>query len=220
MQLTDSNFPSGAFSHSFGLETFIQDGTVQDAASFQRFIEAYVLEQLTYTDGLAVRLVYEALNSEVFERVEEIDQLLTVSTAATESRLAAQRIGQQMLRICRQLFPHPWLERYAESIKEKRCYGQTAIVQALVMFASHIDKELACETVMFGSASSLIQNAVRGIPLGQTDGQKAIQSVYKLFPQAMEKIQTLTIEDLGCKAPCLEIKQMQHEHLHVRLFMS
>jgi urease accessory protein len=35
-----------------------------------------------------------------------------------------------------------------------------------------------------------------------------------------EKIWQLTPEDLGAVVPGLEIAQMRHERLHVRLFMS
>lgn len=34
LQIGDSNFPSGAFSHSFGLETYIQEETVYSKETF------------------------------------------------------------------------------------------------------------------------------------------------------------------------------------------
>ena len=33
-QLCDSNFPTGAFSHSYGLESYIQEDKVHDQATF------------------------------------------------------------------------------------------------------------------------------------------------------------------------------------------
>ena len=33
-QLCDSNFPTGAFSHSYGLESYIQEDHVHDQATF------------------------------------------------------------------------------------------------------------------------------------------------------------------------------------------
>lgn len=38
-QFCDSQFPTGAFSHSFGLETYIQRGDVHDGASLERMAE-------------------------------------------------------------------------------------------------------------------------------------------------------------------------------------
>ena len=62
-QFCDSQFPTGAFSHSFGLETYIQRQAVHDANSFKEWLELFLNEQLTYSDGLAMRLVYNALNN-------------------------------------------------------------------------------------------------------------------------------------------------------------
>lgn len=62
-QFCDSQFPTGAFSHSFGLETYIQRETVNDAESFTRWLKLFLNEQLTYADGLAMRIVYDALEN-------------------------------------------------------------------------------------------------------------------------------------------------------------
>ena len=68
LQICDSNFPTGSFSHSFGLETYIQEDLVKDKETFLRWMEVYIQEQLVYTDGLACRLAYEALEE---KRIEE-----------------------------------------------------------------------------------------------------------------------------------------------------
>ena len=72
-QFCDSQFPTGAFSHSFGLETYIQRQTVHDAESFT---VAYTLlnEQLTYSDGLAMRIIYDALENNNQTKILDIDK--------------------------------------------------------------------------------------------------------------------------------------------------
>ena len=219
MQLTDSNFPSGAFSHSFGLETFVQHEIVNDSHDFQRFLEGYIA-QLCYTDGLSVKLVYEYLDKEDWVSILKIDEMLYCSSSATESRLGAQRMGQQMLRLYRQLFQIETLEKYADDINQKICYGHSSICLALLLYELGFDKEVAIQTVMYTACSTIIQNAVRGIPLGQTDGQKMFHFAVKQCEESVAKIEQLNEWMLGCTAPMLELKQMQHEQLHVRLFMS
>ena len=46
-QFCDSQFPTGAFSHSFGLETYIQRETVNNAESFTEWLQLFLNEQLT-----------------------------------------------------------------------------------------------------------------------------------------------------------------------------
>ncbi len=54
-QFCDSQFPTGAFSHSFGLETYIQRNIIHDDHTFIAWLKMFLQEQLTYSDGLAMR---------------------------------------------------------------------------------------------------------------------------------------------------------------------
>ena len=219
MQLTDSNLPSGAFSHSFGLETFVQHGFINNTEEFKRFLKGYI-DQLCFTDGLATKLVYEALTNGLFEDIVETDTILFCSNSAKESRLGAQRIGQQMLKLYRELYNSPYLEMYAMAIQRKLCYGHPSICQAIALYDLEIKQEMAIQTVMYTSCSTIVQNAVRGIPLGQTDGQRMLQFAIYECTTAVDRVLSLSKDVLGATAPLLEIKQMQHEQLHIRLFMS
>ncbi|NGY69552.1 hypothetical protein F6Y04_00390 [Bacillus megaterium] len=73
--------------------------------------------------------------------------------------------------------------------------------------------------VFVASVQTMVQNAVRGIPLGQTDGQKLLVMVQPYLIHAASIIETLDEEELRAAAVGLEIAQMQHERLPVRLFM-
>src|SRR5439155_838818 len=42
LQLADGLFPAGGFVHSFGLETYVQEGRVVDAAGLEAFVVAHL----------------------------------------------------------------------------------------------------------------------------------------------------------------------------------
>src|SRR2546422_3236643 len=42
LQLADGLFPAGGFAHSFGLETYVQEGRVGDAAGLEAFVVAHL----------------------------------------------------------------------------------------------------------------------------------------------------------------------------------
>jgi urease accessory protein len=221
LQLCDSNFPSGAFSHSFGIETYIQDQKIVDKETFKMAISVFIDKQLVYSDGLACRLVYEMLvGKKSVQEILEIDHLLYVSSLAKETREGNRRIGERMGKLCNELYSSDSLGEYLSYVKKKQAYGHSAVVFAMVAHHLRIDKEKAISSYLYATVSSLTQNAVRGIPLGQTDGQRLLVELRVNLEEATRKIMKLTKADLAAVSPGLEIAQMRHERLTVRLFMS
>lgn len=219
-QLCDSNFPTGAFSHSYGLETYIQEDLVHDANSFVQWLDVYLNEQLIYSDGLASHLTYEALDRGDFEKVWELDRLLTVQNLARETREGTQRMGQRMLKLIKTLYEIPILAAYEERIRKKQSFGHPAIVFTMVGHHLQVPSSLTTMYYLYSTISSIIQNAVRAIPLGQTEGQQIILKFQDSLEKATETIQHLSEEDFGIVSPGLELAQMKHEQVNIRIFMS
>lgn len=220
LQLCDSNFPSGAFSHSFGLETYIQEGVVNNKNTFFNWLKGYVEKQLTYTDGLACRFVFESVEKKKTCQVWEWDQLLYVQNIAVESREANRRIGERIIRLGIDIYSMPLLVSYLDRIRLKVAFGHPALAFAIICSNLGIDKRQTITAFLYSTMTTLVQNGVRGIPLGQTEGQRLLLELQPHLLSATEKIEQLSREDFGIAAPGLELAQMRHENLHVRLFMS
>jgi len=216
LQLCDSNFPSGAFSHSFGFETYIYNEKINNEKTFREALCAYIRTQLTYIDGLACRLTYDFLQKQSKDDVWRLNEILAALCLARETREGTRMIGERMWKLCREIYP---FEIWNDD-KEKRDYIHPAIVFAIVCDHLEIPKDITVLSYLYTSVQTLVQNAVRGIPLGQTDGQKLLVFVQPYLIEAVQTIYALTEEDLGAVTPGLEIAQMQHEQLSVRLFMS
>jgi urease accessory protein len=213
-QLTDSALPTGAFAHSLGFETYLERGLVQDEASFGGWLSAFVGQQLTYSDGLAIRFVYEGV------AVSELDSLLTAQLLPRQLREASTKMGTRLLEIGSEVFPSPELSEYRKLVTAGRAAGHQPLAFAVVARSLGVPLTEALTAYLFAAVTSLTQNAVRAIPLGQNAGQRILRNAHDDVAAASGRIVRLTPDDFGAVSPGLEISQMRHERQRARMFMS
>lgn len=220
LQVCDSAFPIGSFNHSYGMESYLRENVICDAHTFNRWLTMFFENQYLYNEGLAIKLVYEILEKDEINKVWDIDQLLTVQNVAMESREGAKLVAYRKLDIVLELFEVDLLREYKERIDENISYGNPAVVFAILMYYLNVKRDVAIVAYGYSVASTLVQSAVRAIPLGQKDGQRVLQDSLSTLESIREEIEKLSIEDLGYNIPGFEISQMNHEILTFRLFMS
>ena len=206
--------------NSFGLETYIQRDTVHDEASFQQWLALFLNEQLTYADGLAMRLVYDALNQNDSESILRLDKILFVQNLPKETRQGSKQMGNRMVKLASELYDSDWIDWYNAQLKEKKAKLHPAICFTMLGHHLGVDIETIIDYYLYQNVSSLTQNAVRAIPLGQTAGQRIVHHMIPLMKETRDYIMTLDESQLGITAPGLEINQMEHENVNVRIFIS
>ncbi|WP_308219394.1 urease accessory protein UreF [Glutamicibacter halophytocola] len=195
----------------------METGQVHDEASFAHWLRLFLEQSLTYTDGLLLRLAFEADND---QRIIELDRLIHASALPRQLRIAAQKMGARMLAVALAGFPVPPLRSYQQAVQAGTGTGHPAIAYALAARGAGAPLADALSSYLFSTATSLTQNAIRAIPLGQDAGQRVIRQMHETVNAAVAKIFTLDDQDLGVATPGLEIAQMRHEHQRARMFMS
>jgi len=213
-QLTDSALPTGAFAHSLGFETYVDAGVVRDEASFGVWLSAFISQSLTYSDGLAIRFFYEGVD------LGELDELLSASLLPRQVREASLKMGGRLLEIGGEVFPSAELELYRDLVATGRAAGHQPLAFAVVARSLGVPLQEALAAYLFATATSLTQNAVRAIPLGQNAGQRLLRHAADGVAAAVERVSHLTADDFGAVTPGLEISQMRHERQRARMFMS
>ena len=95
LQINDALFPIGAYSHSQGLETYIQRGIVHDEATAKEYIHHKIRWNLAFTELLAARLSYLAAAYGDLEQLLSIEEILEASRIPMEQREAARKMGSR-----------------------------------------------------------------------------------------------------------------------------
>lgn len=213
-QLCDSALPTGAFAHSLGFETYIERGVVADEGSFGVWLAAFVGQQLTYSDGLGIRFLYEGVG------LGELDAHLSAQLLPRQLREASTKMGGRLIEIGTEVFPSAELEAYRARVTTGEAAGHQPLAFAVVARSLGVPFEEALAAYLFAAVTSLTQNAVRAIPLGQNSGQRLLRKAHDDVATAVEHVRHLSWDDFGAVSPGLEISQMRHEWQRARMFMS
>ncbi|WP_209124850.1 urease accessory protein UreF [Alkalihalobacillus sp. BA299] len=220
LQIHDSAFPIGAYTHSFGMETYIQSGKIKDKGTLIEYCKTYLFTNLICGDGIFVKEAYSLAFQEKIDELIQLEQLAHAMKIASESKTASMKMGKQFIETVSRLSNADSISAWKKKIKEKTAYGHYAVVYGI--YAAHrqfhIDDVLSA--FLYTAMSSLIHNAVRAIPLGQTTGVQAIYTLLEPITKAVSLLQEKTIEDLSNSSVGIELASMEHERLHTRLFIS
>lgn len=219
-QIADSIFPIGSYTQSNGLETYVQKQIVRDVTSAEAYLESILWNSSLYSDFLSLKLAYEYAEKGDIQKVFELDELLYAVKAPREMKQGSSKMCGRFIKLIEKFTNNELILKYRDAIKNGVCNGQHCIAFGIFAAASEIPKEYAIKAYLYNTASGIVNNCVKLIPLGQVDGQVILFNCHNLLEQIYSKLEELTIEDLGRCSVGFDIRAMQHETLYSRLYMS
>jgi urease accessory protein len=220
LQLTNGGLPTGAFSHSYGLEAAVQEGEIHDAATFGEWLEVHLTCGVGPADGAAVRLVQLAAAAADWDTVAKLDRLLVALKLAPEVRAASLATGQALLRAAREVFPGERIERYAALLARGEACGNAAAVFACVAADLGLPPAVSVVAYLWTVAASLTGVATRLIPLGAIAAQRVLREAQPWIRGAAIAAERRDERTLGGFTIGQDIAALRHERLYSRLFMS
>lgn len=201
-------YPVGAFSYSHGVEYAVEAGLVGDRASLIDWIEDCLRHGAGRSDAIIAAHAWRADDDTTRA---ELAELATALQPAKERLLESEAQGAAFQLVTAAVWP-------AGAIDAAPLPYPVAVGVAARAHDVPLDEML--EAYLWAFAANLVSAAVRLVPLGQTDGQRAQAALMPAVLDVARDAAAASLDDIGGCAFRADIAAMRHETQHVRLFRS
>lgn len=222
--LFDSAFANGAYSHSFGLESYISWGVIKDASSYQKWLENYMLNIFATSEGAVYAMACSLKDKKL--SLLKLAKAANASIASAECRAGSISMARATLKNTE--FMHNDLASwyYKASQKDEFC-------NLAVTFSVLCEDKLS--EFAYASIKTLTQNATRAIPLSYKKSSELLHTNIDLANKAAKKAEEIAKDvlkhgyfslnytentHLFATHQELDLAMLAHEKLDFRLFMS
>jgi urease accessory protein len=204
-------FPVGAYSYSHGVEYAVEVGLVRDRESLVDWISQAVRHGAGLTDAALLAAAWLG---------DDLDTVCVLANAwrgSAEMALESRAQGTAFLAATRAAWPHPALDELA-----LRTHSEIMlpVVVGVAAKAHGVSLDAALTAYVHAFASNLVSAGVRLIPLGQTEGQRAIAALESATAETARAARDTPLDDIGTASPMIDWCSMKHETQYTRLFRS
>lgn len=216
LQHADSQFPSGGFAFSQGLEASSQTEGRLGKFDLENFVRAQIAHRWAEADRVAVMRAHRCKG--VLTAVADLDAEVEASTFSDLLRIGSRRNGIGLL-TSHVRIGTPGAKRYRLMVRSRSAYGHLPIVQALLWSSLGVDEQTATLMSGYQAASSLTTAAVRLGLVGAIDAQTVLNRSLLL----VDKFASAPIkndEPIRSFVPLAEIAVATHGASGQRLFSN
>jgi urease accessory protein len=210
LQWFSPGYPVGAFSFSHGLEWAVEAGLVRDRSSLEGWLTDVLRHGAGWSDAVLLTHAFAAAGDS--GRLAEIAALADALPATSELHLETIMQGDAFTRVTEAVWPG----------LESRLPPDPAYPVAVGVAAARHGLPLPATLAAFlhALAANLVSAGVRLIPLGQTDGQKALAALGPVVEEVSAAARVTSLDDLGTATAMVDWCSMRHEQQYTRLFRS
>ncbi len=221
LQVCDSVFPIGAFTLSNGLETFVQKGIIYNEETLESYMDT-VLSLMPYNELGVMALAYKICSGNFKADIITLDNLFNAYKSAREVREGSNKLCKRLIKLCFDISSDNmcYLNEYYKLIKSDECEGSYPIAMGIYAYEKNVPIIESLETYCYSMLSTITTNAVKGVPLSQTVGQRVLYKAIAKIKAIAEKTEQITLDEIGVGGIESDIYAMEHEALYSRLYMS
>ncbi|MHA1598266.1 MAG: urease accessory protein UreF [Alphaproteobacteria bacterium] len=214
------NFPVGAFAFSHALEYAVETGDVHDCETLTRWVGGILTFGAGRIDASLFRAAYEAVMDDDAARLTGVVARADAQRGSSEMALESAAQGRAFIDTLLKVWPQPRLLGWRDELA--RAGREPAYAVALGVAIALADMPLRPSLVAYlnAFAANLVSAVVRLVPLGQTDGQRAVLALEETVVAAANAAIARVPDDLGGAALVVDWMSIKHETQYTRLFRS
>ncbi len=213
-------FPIGGFTYSHGLEFAIDTGAVANREQLHAFIVSVLEQGSARNDAILFCAAWRVVAAGDVESFVAIADRAAAMRGTAELALESLSQGEAFLATVDAAWPKLDIGRWRGRLQERELAATYPVAVALAAALADISLERALAAFLQTFAAGLVAAAIKLIPLGQTDGQRAVAALERHVAAAVKAAFACTLDDLGSAAPLLDLWSARHETQYTRLFRS
>jgi urease accessory protein len=220
LHVCDSLFPIGSYGYSDGLEAATAQRLLSTADGLRGWLDAVLAESLARTDGPGFVAAFDAIRIRDLDAMMAVDRELTALRAASAMRAGSRLMGLRLLKTWHALHPDATIQNALAVAASGNGFGPTLPVAfALICAAAGVSAKDGLAALAYTRLASAVSAAMRLMPLGQTDAHTLLARMLDRVPEMVDDVLARRAAP-EVFSPAMDIAQMQHPHLHSRLFRS
>jgi urease accessory protein len=217
LQVSDSALPIGAYSHSYGLETWVQEGNLQNVSDVSSAILTLLKYSIAPQQGIACTIARQCALANDYRRFVGLNQILSASNWAKETRQASLQMGARLARLSKEI---GWLDNTNTNFSQCSQAMHHAAVYGWLSALLRIDELESVSAYLYGCCASMTSACLRLVPLGHTEAQKMLAGLHTEITDLAQTCLGKSEAEMHSFAPMNERACVEHESLYSRLFQS
>src|SRR5262245_28478627 len=210
-------YPVGAFSYSSGIEWAVEAGDIKDPVTLTAWLRTVITHGSGFCDAGFLVHAHAAARTRDDGALRAVAELAAAFASSKERHLETTAQGGAFVETTRAAWPCATLEQLLVAWRGPIAYPVAVGVAA----AGHdIAVAASAHAYLHAVAANLISAGVRLVPLGQTDGQRALATLAPVIAATVERALATPLDEVGAAAFRADIASMRHETQYTRLFRS
>lgn len=230
MRFSDSMLPVGTYTASYGIEQYLNEGSIETPEQLGDLIAGYLRGVIGPAEIVALGHAHRSAMRGDLDEIRAADERLGAATLPAEFRNSSRKAGGKLLELLDDsnddLLADTDVEAdgsvtdYRLACQEGQTPGYLPVVLGVVCQASDLECHEAALVSAYSSVTGLLGAAQRLGRFGHTAIQAQLSRLFPIIESVCTEYHDADLRAMYAFAPMVDVMSMNHERADRRLFSS